>query len=523
MFFLPVDASALPSSSHVCPPPCIYFTGGIKAMTHIDECLLDRRHMQHVYILNGRSGSGKTQIALKYAQTRRRFFSDILFIDGSSSDTVKQSYVSFAVSKRRGTTMEDSLRWLSVNKTNWLILLDGVNAPELELRSLIPSCGHGNVIITTQRSSFPSSSEWPRSESRLARMNQEDALDLLAKAAGISFPLVSSKQRLLDLIEEVQLQPIPLTFAGLYLKRNSNNGIDESCRIFSEELRTLLQEQSTQSRPQRTSSQKLMQSTCALGFRNLDDHKSNFIQVLAFMHHRGISEEVFQRAAERLSTYSPTLPPTETETRVSCFLKTLLDPFIDEESSWNSTNFMYLMAELLDGSFLDYAQPGPLYSIPPCVHTVISETQISDVQFFCRVSTYLLALAIDPTRDDYEEQKFRQLISPHVNSVLIQGENISLDEAARFVLVYMANGQLEEAETLQNEVLEFRRRMLGEDHYLTLDSREQLEIIYRMQGKAGPEAHLIDEDTLTSLPHSQLSRVCPIRSSQPVHFMKAFF
>ncbi|CAE6444245.1 unnamed protein product [Rhizoctonia solani] len=224
------------------------------------------------------------------------------------------------------------------------------------------------------------------------------------------------------------------------------------------------------------------------------------------MHHRGIPEEVFRRAAEGLSTYTPTLPPTETEDRVTAFLNTLLDPFLDSNPKWNSTAFTHLMAEMLDHSFLDFAQPGALYSMPPCIHNAIAITQVSDAPFYCRVATHLLALAVDPNRDDYEELKFRQLVASHVNSVLLQGENVSLDEAARFVLVYLSNNQLEEAEILQLEVLEFRRRILGEAHPLSLDSQDQLDTIYRMRGKEAPNAHSIDEDYLASLPFSQLSR-----------------
>ncbi|CAE6459295.1 unnamed protein product [Rhizoctonia solani] len=506
MFLPPADVSSLPSQCHICPPPCIYFTGGIKPMTHIDGCFLDKRRMQHVYILNGRSGMGKTQVALKYAQTRRRFFSEILFIDGSSIDTVKKSYISFIVSKHRGATMEDSLRWLSTNKTNWLVIFDGANTPELEFRSLLPSCGHGNVIITTQRSTFPSSSEWPRSESRLARMNQEDALDLLAKITGRALPLTSSSPELLHLIEIVQHVPLSLTSAGLYLKKHSTISIDESCGLYREDIRKRLTRQTTQSQLQRTSFQELVRATCTINFLGLNHHASNLLQVLVFLHHRGISEEIFQRAAEGLSTYSSILPPTETETRVRSFLKTLIVPFLDDENNWNSTKFAYQMAELLDSSFLELPQPGGLYSIPPCVHSSIAETQVQDTQFLCRVATHLLALAVDSTREDDEELGFRRQISAHVNSVLIQGENISLDEAARFVLVYVANGRLEEAETLQLEVVEFRKRMLGEGHHLTLDSQEQLDTIYNLQGKVGPDAHSNDEDSLTSLSHSQLSR-----------------
>jgi hypothetical protein len=147
--------------------------------------------------------------------------------------------------------------------------------------------------------------------------------------------------------------------------------------------------------------------------------------------------------------------------------------------------------------------------MPPCIHNAIAITQVSDAPFYCRVATHLLALAVDPNRDDYEELKFRQLVASHVNSVLLQGENVSLDEAARFVLVYLSNNQLEEAEILQLEVLEFRRRILGEAHPLSLDSQDQLDTIYRMRGKEAPNAHSIDEDYLASLPFSQLSRVRP--------------
>ncbi|KAL5638734.1 hypothetical protein ACGC1H_003182 [Rhizoctonia solani] len=432
----------------------------------------------------------------------------ILFIDGSSIDTVKKSYISFIVSKHRGTAMEDSLRWLSMSKTNWLVILDGANTPELEFRNLLPSCGHGNVIVTTQRSIFPSSSEWPRSESRLARMNQEDALDLLAKITGRAFPSTSSSPELLDLIEIAQHVPISLTLAGLYLKKHSTTSIDESCGLYREDLSKHLTIQNAQSQLQRTSFQELVRATCTINFLGLNHHAFNLLQVLVFLHHRGISEEIFQRAAEGLSTYSSILPPTETETRVRSFLKMLIDPFLDDEDNWNSTSFTDQMAELHDSFFLELPQPGGLnlYSIPPCIHATIAETLVQDTQFFCRVATHLLALAISPTREDDEELRFRRQISAHVNSVLIQGENISLDEAARFVLVYIANGQLEEAETLQLEVVEFRKRMLGEDHPLTLDSQKQLDTIYNLQGKIGPDAHSNEEDSLTSLSYSQLSR-----------------
>lgn len=462
----------------------------------MDSCFLDGLQRQHVHILGGRSGTGKTQVALQYAKTRKRFFSDIIFVDASSRETIRQSYTSFIISKDRGSTLEDSLRWLSSSsgaRGNWLIIFDGADSAELELRSLLPSCAHGNIIVTTRRNDLPSPSEWPRSESRLTGLNHEDALDLLAKVAEVHTIPCSSNKHILDMIlKETHYFALPITLAGVYLRKRSCD-FSECCRLYCKDFQQLLMG----AEDQPSKSKAATEAACSIILHRLSAQGLNILRVLAFMHHRGISTMIFQRATEGLSQYTSTLPPTDTETRVEEFLNQLLSPLLDERGSWNGDAFRGLMAELLEYSLLYYDEQTDSYTVIPRCMKLITGTQGPDQEFMCRVATHLLALSVDSSSNsDYEEQSFRQMLAPHVDCVLLRGESISLDDAVRFALVYLDNDQLDEAEVLQLEVVEFRRRILGETHQLTLESKEQLAIINRKQGKLGEgdDASLLLED-----------------------------
>lgn len=118
-----------------------------------------------------------------------------MYVDASSEKSAELSYRSFVISKDAGSTLDDAFGWLVSRRMNWLIVLDGADAFNLELRSLFPSCSHGNILITTQRSNLPSFSEWFRSEIRVSRMSMNDAANLLWKTAGVADRDLTSVQR----------------------------------------------------------------------------------------------------------------------------------------------------------------------------------------------------------------------------------------------------------------------------------------------------------------------------------------
>lgn len=225
------------------------------------------------------------------------------------------------------------------------------------------------------------------------------------------------------------------------------------------------------------------------------------------MHNRGISEIIFQRAAENLRNYTSTLPPTNTGVLVRDFLNKLLAPFLDSRGEWKSTTFYGLLSELSELCLLDYDEQGNSYYMSTSIKASIQDTQIPDQEFTCRIATHLLAVAVDPHMNHYRgEQLFRRLIAPHVDCVLMQGQNVSLDEAARFALVYVDNNRFEEAVVLQKSVFELRRKIFGESHPFTLEAEEQLSSIYRTQSKEIATS-LSNHEYLVTRTDCQLSRV----------------
>jgi hypothetical protein len=109
----------------------------------------------------------------------------VICVDASSEETIEQSYKAFAMTKHIGKTMDEAFQWLiSSQRRDWLVILDGADVSGVEIRNFLPSCPHGNILITTRRNDLPSLPEWPRSETRVSKLDSEDALNLMLKVVG---------------------------------------------------------------------------------------------------------------------------------------------------------------------------------------------------------------------------------------------------------------------------------------------------------------------------------------------------
>ncbi|KAJ6503798.1 hypothetical protein C8R45DRAFT_572420 [Mycena sanguinolenta] len=106
---------------------------------------------QHSFVLHGLAGTGKTQIALKFI-SESSCFTDVFFIDASTSDTLVGGLKNLAGAKNSGGTYLDALHWLSFSKHEWLILFDNANPPMVNLAHFLPRCNHGNILITSRSS-----------------------------------------------------------------------------------------------------------------------------------------------------------------------------------------------------------------------------------------------------------------------------------------------------------------------------------------------------------------------------------
>jgi hypothetical protein len=130
------------------------------------------------FLLHGLGGMGKTQLAVAFARRHQQRFSAILWMDGSSIDQLKQSFVAVASRIPQDELTADVveslqadgldadvivkgvLRWLSLPSNKyWLLIIDNIdrdwNAKEHDSlafnpREYIPHADHGSILLTSR-------------------------------------------------------------------------------------------------------------------------------------------------------------------------------------------------------------------------------------------------------------------------------------------------------------------------------------------------------------------------------------
>ncbi|KAF7362919.1 FabD/lysophospholipase-like protein [Mycena venus] len=161
-----------------CPPLSRIFQGRRNILDKMHQFFTSDMGNQLIYLLYGLGGAGKTQIALKFINESSGF-SDIFFIDASTSTTIDTGLKNIAVLKKFGVSPQDGLLWLTSKVEEWLLFFDNADDPSIDLNDFIPQCNHGNIIITSRN---PGLCVYG-SHSPVSDMEEEDAVALLLKSA----------------------------------------------------------------------------------------------------------------------------------------------------------------------------------------------------------------------------------------------------------------------------------------------------------------------------------------------------
>lgn len=104
-------------------------------------------------------------------------FSDVFFIDTGTLGTIDLCFRSLAAAKQAGNTTEHALQWLAAQHTEWLLLFNNADNPDINLQKFFPCCTWGNIVITTRNSELQVHA--PESHHRLLDMEESDAMVLL--------------------------------------------------------------------------------------------------------------------------------------------------------------------------------------------------------------------------------------------------------------------------------------------------------------------------------------------------------
>ncbi|KAJ7743402.1 hypothetical protein B0H16DRAFT_1011417 [Mycena metata] len=91
-----------------CPPLSRIFCGRQDILDNMHH-FFSNTGRQHIYVLHGLGGAGKTQIALKFIHESSSHFSDIFFIDTSTTATIETGLKNIAIQKDFGDSPQDGL------------------------------------------------------------------------------------------------------------------------------------------------------------------------------------------------------------------------------------------------------------------------------------------------------------------------------------------------------------------------------------------------------------------------------
>jgi hypothetical protein len=76
-------------------------------------------------------------------------FSDVFFIDATTTQTIDAKLKDIALGKEIGENMNNTIIWLAEKHKEWLLLFNIAGDTMLNLFQFFPSCSHGNILITS--------------------------------------------------------------------------------------------------------------------------------------------------------------------------------------------------------------------------------------------------------------------------------------------------------------------------------------------------------------------------------------
>ena len=161
-----------------------YFTGRETQLAKLDGAFCDTTlPTQQRFVIFGLSGSGKTELAVKFAYQSRDKFWGVFFVDGSSRKNASSSYADIATLGGVEPNEKAAKNWLVTRALPWLLIIDNVDDDEIDVDELLPQGTKGCVLITTRNPAHMTYGNTGERYIELRTMEPDEAQALLIRAA----------------------------------------------------------------------------------------------------------------------------------------------------------------------------------------------------------------------------------------------------------------------------------------------------------------------------------------------------
>lgn len=123
----------------------------------------------------------------------------MFFIDASTVETIKAGFENIAVTQSLGKKHQDASRWLARCHSEWLLLFDNADDPNINLHQFFPQSSGGNILVTSRNHEFCVLA--PDAHHQISDMEEEDAVHLLLTSS--TYPVITEKKILATKIVKV--------------------------------------------------------------------------------------------------------------------------------------------------------------------------------------------------------------------------------------------------------------------------------------------------------------------------------
>ncbi|KAJ6572821.1 P-loop containing nucleoside triphosphate hydrolase protein [Mycena vulgaris] len=450
-----------------CPPPSRHFHGRTGILEKMRQFFNKVSGEQHIFLLHGLGGSGKTQTALKFIQESSAQFSDVFLIDASTTETIASGLQNIAMARGLGNNSDDALRWLQSKPSDWLLLFDNADDPKLDLNKFLPKCSHGSILLTSRNHGLR---VYAGRNHEVKDMEEVEAEELLLKSAELELTPANRKVAA-EIVKVLCYLALAIIQAGAFIAVSEDlTGYLES---YAQNRARLLSEKPTQSHDDYAWT---VYTTWQISFDRLSEPAAAILRLCSFLHHNKISEGIFSNASKYKCRASG--PSQDELEKPFQFLSHFLGP----TGSWDSLRFRDITKEIRGYSLIYYDQGKKLFSMHPLVHDWCRDTLLDPGTYQYCMSA-ILGMAIKEIPDSTKEVDRIQLL-PHVHALTRGDVEIKPDFRQEYGNVYWSAGVYENAAQLFAIVVERWRMILGREHLATLGAMNKLAHTYSKLGRS---------------------------------------
>ncbi|KAJ7452800.1 hypothetical protein FB451DRAFT_675523 [Mycena latifolia] len=212
-------------------------------------------------------------------------------------------------------------------------------------------------------------------------MEETDAVELLLKSAAVA-TTSANKDTAAEIVKALCYFPLAIIQAGAFISQSG--ALDRYLELYTENRARLLSEKPMQSQDDYAWT---VYTTWQISFDQLSKLAATFLRLCSFLHHEGISEQIFSRAsAYRFPVHCPSEEELEGPLE-------FLSQFLGPAGTWDSLHFIKVTNEIQAYSLINFGAERNMFSIHPLVHTWCQST-LTDQQSYHYWTMAIIGMSI---------------------------------------------------------------------------------------------------------------------------------